>query len=60
MLRQKFRVIRDNQTLPCFLDDTLRLVDERSWSWTNTVVIGERDDGSVELESDGWFLEKIS
>ncbi|MDD2748053.1 MAG: hypothetical protein PHG39_10955 [Acidithiobacillus ferrooxidans] len=45
------------QTLPRFLDDTLRLVDKASWAWTNTVVIGEREDGGVELESDGWFLE---
>ncbi|MDA8154525.1 MAG: hypothetical protein M0003_17730 [Acidithiobacillus sp.] len=48
------------QTLPRFLEDTLRLVDKGSWSWTNTVVIGELDDGGVELESDGWFLEKMT
>ncbi|MHB8365976.1 MAG: hypothetical protein ACYDB0_03005 [Acidithiobacillus sp.] len=46
------------QTLPRFLNDTLRLVDKNSWSWTNTVVIGELEGGGVELESDGWFLEK--
>ncbi|WP_163058033.1 hypothetical protein [Acidithiobacillus ferrooxidans] len=48
------------QTLPRYLNDTLRLVDKSSWSWTNTVVVGEPKDGGVELESDGWFLEKIS
>ena len=48
------------QTLPRFLADTLRLVDKGSWSWTNTVVIGELEGGGIELESDGWFLEKIS
>ena len=48
------------QTLPRFLDDTLRLVDKNSWSWTNTEVIGELEGGGIELESDGWFLEKTS
>jgi hypothetical protein len=48
------------QTLPRFLEDTLRLVDKVSWSWTNTVIIGEREDGDIELESDGWFLEKMA
>lgn len=48
------------QTLPRFLEDTLKLVDKSSWSWTNTVMICERDDGGIELESDGWFLEKVS
>lgn len=48
------------RTLPPFLNDTLRLVDKGSWSWTNTMTIGELDGGGVELESDGWFLEKIS
>ena len=47
-------------TLPRFLEDTLKLVDKSSWSWTNTVMICERDDGGIELESDGWFLEKVS
>ncbi len=47
------------KTLPRFLKDIHRLVDESSWSGTNTVVIEEREDG-VELESDGWFLEKIA
>ena len=47
------------QTLPRFLDDTLRLVDKGSWSWTNTIVIGELEGGGIELESDGWFLEKM-
>jgi hypothetical protein len=46
------------QTLPRFLEDTLKLVDKSSWSWTNTVVVGELDGGGIELESDGWFLEK--
>lgn len=45
------------QTLPRFLEDTLKLVEKGSWSWTNTVVIGELDGGGIELESDGWFLE---
>ncbi|MDA8376113.1 MAG: hypothetical protein M0Z50_03365 [Planctomycetia bacterium] len=45
------------QTLPRFLEDTLRLIDKSSWSWTNTVVIGELEGGGIELESDGWFLE---
>ena len=47
------------QTLPRFLEDTLRLVDKGTWSWTNTVVIGELEGGGMELESDGWFLGKI-
>jgi hypothetical protein len=47
-------------TLPRFLNDMLRLVDKSSWSGTNTMVIGELEDGSIELESDGWFLEKRS
>ena len=46
------------QTLPRFLEDTLNLVDKSSWSLTNTVVVGELDGGGIELESDGWFLEK--
>ncbi len=46
------------QTLPRFLEDTLKLVDKCSWSWTNTVVIGELEGGGIDLESDGWFLEK--
>ncbi len=48
------------QTLPRFLEDTLKLVDKSSWPWTNTVMICERDDGGIEMESDGWFLEKTS
>jgi hypothetical protein len=27
-------------------------------AWTNTEVIGELEGGGMELESDGWFLEK--
>ena len=46
------------QTLQRFLEDTLCLVEKGSWLWTNTVVIGELNDGGIELESDGWFLEK--
>ena len=48
------------QTLPRFLEDTLKLVDKSSWAWTNTVVIGDMAGGGIELESDGWFLEKVS
>lgn len=45
-------------TLPKFMESVLSLVDKNSWAGTNTVVIGALAN-EVELESDGWFLEKV-
>ena len=42
-----------------FLGDVLRLADRTSWAGTNSLVIGALGGESVELGSDGWFLERI-
>lgn len=43
-----------------FLGDVLRLADRTSWAGTNSIVIGALGGESIEVESDGWFLDQTA